>query len=393
MNDLELKCVECNRPFIITAAEQEWFNSRGFDQPRRCKDCRKKRKMLRKNEQVKTDNERLLKKKAEENALFAEKLKTYHLAKTNEIDLNPDKTLYILGNGFDLMHGVHSSYRDFEKTIGKNNSLRFALETYLDVNDIWADFEEALGHLNVGMMLNAEIIDMWLDNFGAYDPGAQAADFFAAVDTATMPASDIMNDLPRRFRMWVESLKCDTDQRPLKGLIKNGKVLCFNYTEFVEDLYGIDESNVCYIHGCRRKKKYHPKEKLILGHRPGAEDEQWNSVNIRSPRFKNRYKQYMFDAAIETASRNIEWYDDAMTKKSSDIIKAHQSFFDGLANVNNAVVIGHSLSPVDWDYFKEVISKSSINNWYIGCHSLHDIENLERIKNAMGLKNVTVILT
>ena len=131
------------------------------------------------------------------------------------------------------MHGVSSSYRDFEKSLGKNSSLRWTLEIYLNVDDLWADFEEALGHLNVSMMLNTDMIDMWLDDFGAYEPDAQAADFYAAMDTATMPAQEIMDDLPRRFRRWIESLTCETDQRPLAGLILNGKVLCFNYTEFI----------------------------------------------------------------------------------------------------------------------------------------------------------------
>lgn len=40
----------------------------------------------------------------------------------------------------------------------------------------------------------------------------------------------------------------------------------------VEDLYGILEENVSYIHGYRRKRKGCPKEALILGHRPGDSD-------------------------------------------------------------------------------------------------------------------------
>ncbi len=73
------------------------------------------------------------------------------------------------------MHGVKSRYYNFRDTLGKNNSLRFALETYLNVDDLWADFEDALAHIDSGAMLG--VVDMWLDNFDAYDPDAQAADF------------------------------------------------------------------------------------------------------------------------------------------------------------------------------------------------------------------------
>ncbi len=64
--------------------------------------------------------------------------------------------------------------------------------------------------------------------------------FFAAVDTATGPSQTIIHDLPRRFRMWVESVKVpDMAYRPLNGIIHNSKTLNFNYTEFIEDLYGV----------------------------------------------------------------------------------------------------------------------------------------------------------
>ncbi|HHV19544.1 MAG TPA: hypothetical protein GXZ27_12010 [Thermoanaerobacterales bacterium] len=44
---------------------------------------------------------------------------------------DPDTTLFVIGNGFDIMHGVPSSYYNFRDTIGKNNILRFTLETYI----------------------------------------------------------------------------------------------------------------------------------------------------------------------------------------------------------------------------------------------------------------------
>lgn len=41
--DLELKCVDCQQPFTLTAGEQEFFASKGFTNPKRCKECRKKK--------------------------------------------------------------------------------------------------------------------------------------------------------------------------------------------------------------------------------------------------------------------------------------------------------------------------------------------------------------
>ena len=42
--DKQIECVECKGHFFFTAGEQEFYTMRGFKEPRRCKDCRERRK-------------------------------------------------------------------------------------------------------------------------------------------------------------------------------------------------------------------------------------------------------------------------------------------------------------------------------------------------------------
>jgi len=42
--DVNIKCVTCGREFIFTAREQEFFFSKGFKEPRHCRECRQRRK-------------------------------------------------------------------------------------------------------------------------------------------------------------------------------------------------------------------------------------------------------------------------------------------------------------------------------------------------------------
>ena len=45
LSDKNLDCVECEKPFVFTAGEQEFFNSRGYtNEPKRCPECRESRK-------------------------------------------------------------------------------------------------------------------------------------------------------------------------------------------------------------------------------------------------------------------------------------------------------------------------------------------------------------
>ena len=390
-DDINLTCRDCDAGFVFSVLEQKRFQSMGYLPPKRCKDCRKKRRQRKEEKkslmlvyQKKLEQAEREQRKAQEIERFNMLLEDFNVIHIASIPADEEGRLFIIGNGFDLMHGVRSNYYDFQATLGKHNSLRYNLEMYLDVDDIWADFEEALGHLNTGMMLNDTIIDMWLDNFGVYDPDAQAADFFVATEAVTAPATEITRELPRRFRMWVEGLTANTKDRPLKNLITNSKVLCFNYTEFIEQLYGVSKSNVCYIHGCRRKEKYHPKGELILGHKPGSREEKWH-IEMDESNFKDPYKRYMAKAAYETASQYLTWYDEATTKNCVEIIKAHRVFFDSLRQIESIVVVGHSISEVDWEYFEEINRVCDRAHWYVGCHGFRALNNFKMLMDKLNI--------
>ena len=88
--------------------------------PKRCKPCRDKRKLR-------------LEQEREEKELKGFLLTLpFKQTEMTEIPLaDPYTTLFVIGNGFDIMHGVPSSYYNFRDTIGKNNILRFTLETYI----------------------------------------------------------------------------------------------------------------------------------------------------------------------------------------------------------------------------------------------------------------------
>ena len=57
MEDIEVKCKDCGRPFTITAGEQEFFSSKigedgkPFQLPKRCPKCRLKKKQQKQREE------------------------------------------------------------------------------------------------------------------------------------------------------------------------------------------------------------------------------------------------------------------------------------------------------------------------------------------------------
>ena len=392
-NARELFCNTCGEAFVFRRCEQEVFAQHGWVDPKRCPTCRKAEQELRRREVERQESQKGQREKAAEKELFEALLRDWKVITKEDIHPENDHVLYIIGNGFDLMHGVRSSYYAFRDFLGKHNPLLFALEKFLTTEDIWVDFEDALAHFDMQAMCSKFLVDNWMDTFEAYNKDAGASPFFLAAEAAANPILTVAYELQHSLRMWVETLSVGTADHPLRNMFRNGKVLCFNYTEFVETLYGVSENNVCYIHGCRRKKKYHPKETLILGHMPGASNDAYDFDDDISMKTKDPYNLYILEEAQEQVFRLVAECDEALTKNCRDIIAAHEAFFASLNKIEKIIVIGHSLAPVDEAYFAEVASRlPDIRNtqWYFGCYGLHDLERLKQLLAALGLKKAAV---
>jgi hypothetical protein len=404
-----LKCIDCGAGFF-TEGEKNFYESKGLSMPKRCKSCRDKRKLW-------------LEQEREEKELrsFLSTL-PFKQVKMAEVTLsNPEATLFIIGNGFDRMHGTPSSYYHFRDTIGKNNILRFTLETYIRKDNIWGDFESSLAYLDREMMLST--VDDWLDNFGVLDEDDDdfsAADFFAAQETAASPVFILTQELPKRFRRWVNTLKPSSPSKLLEGILKlNSRYINFNYTEFLETIYEIPRENILYIHGDRRNKN----AELVLGHGHDTDKvfEEWYQSNKNRKEFqprlrgrkgryynndnpvylgyfliddtKGNWKSQMRYDAINNTVRMIEDYYDNSAKKTNDVLAKNLQYFKSLENIRDIVVIGHSLSDVDYPYFKEVIkfNRNSIGlKWHIGWHSADDLRRITRFLSVMNISNSNV---
>lgn len=47
------------------------------------------------------------------------------------------------------------------------------------------------------------------------------------------------------------------------------------------------------------------------------------------------------------------------------MLNKHRLFFESLKNVSQIIVLGHSLSRVDWPYFQTIARKAPAANWQI----------------------------
>lgn len=81
-----------------------------------------------------------------------------------------NKTLYIIGNGFDLFHGVKSLYRDFRIFLDQNNQqVLLSIEKYFQKDELWSNFEAALANLDTEKLKDGNSYDFW-----QYDEDSEA---------------------------------------------------------------------------------------------------------------------------------------------------------------------------------------------------------------------------
>ena len=74
--------------------------------------------------------------------------------------------LYIIGNGFDLQHGIPSEYCDFKAFVHERNPyLLKSVEEYLPAGDDWRHLENALAAIDVDSIV--ESLENLMPSYGA----------------------------------------------------------------------------------------------------------------------------------------------------------------------------------------------------------------------------------
>jgi hypothetical protein len=148
-----------------------------------------------------------------------------------------DNVLYVIGNGFDLHHGVMSSYKSFAIWLQQKNRILYEkLNAVCRVESLWRDFEGALPYVDRDYFLT--IGELWLPQGWTEDDGY--AELFYAQDYVRGEAEMLWDDIRKWFRKWVCSIAWHEAYDKMKVWIDyEARFITFNYTPFLETQYGI----------------------------------------------------------------------------------------------------------------------------------------------------------
>lgn len=103
-----------------------------------------------------------------------------------------DNVLYIIGNGFDLHHGVASSYASFCKWLKKHDFELFDLyETVCSYDALWSDFETSMAYVDRDYFLAAG--EAMLPDSKSDPDDWTMADYILGGDTARCMAENLID--------------------------------------------------------------------------------------------------------------------------------------------------------------------------------------------------------
>lgn len=266
--------------------------------------------------------------------------------------------LYIIGNGFDLAHGMKTSYEDFHQWLlcnGASYAVYRLERLYPNLrNDLgrWCDLEAALGSVTLKEAIGYDKDFQDCPNEVNFEDSSH--DAYRCGENL----KNVVDILPGLLRDWVASITTN-DVRPIFELNKGAKFLSFNYTRTLENVYQIKTDKILHIH------------ETVIGDRPLV-------VGYGESRFEDDEYVPDDDAIDVVLIKNLLSH----CRKPVDAILKEpipKKWFESLGEIESVIVYGHSCSMVDKPYFETVADNIKANaSWTFNVHDTNKNKSIEK---------------
>ena len=288
------------------------------------------------------------------------------------------KDLYVIGNGFDIHHGIPSSYKAFRRWLEDNDpELLSRMDEVLGLctEEWWNEFETNLGEVYA-------IKDYTEGVAFENQPNLASEDFRSGDwDNARYEIEDklggLISDLKADFQLWASQLPPGNDGEVVLVNRENAFFLTFNYSMTLEKLYGISPEQILHIHGSALDK-----DSIVVGH-----GRSYNDI-------RNELDDPLPDPPDTVPAEDIEkWFEEAAAENADDfstqqakdaaasalyeihkdvegIISAHSDFFNSLKDVERIHIYGLSFAETDLPYLRAIFNSINPSNveveisWY-----------------------------
>ncbi|MDE6265992.1 MAG: bacteriophage abortive infection AbiH family protein [Muribaculaceae bacterium] len=275
------------------------------------------------------------------------------------------KHLYIIGNGFDLFTGLHTSYAHFRRWLEINYVFVYEnmVTAYNMEGEWWSDFETQLGQLDVEDYVRrftkpekplAEIIAD-LEARRHNERKVPVIPHLCSESPCANRLRGLLEILQFCFERWVgDCQRMITDPKYTHIEKDDSFFINFNYTDVLEWLYEIPEERVLHIHG--RASKH---ERLIFGHNQSFIGNMYDGPNHD----------------IERTCFELSKYE----KNPYEHIFKYDNLREIISDTKEIHVYGLSMSPVDEDYLDWIEEHTPLDcKWEFSWYTEKDKEHINK---------------
>lgn len=297
------------------------------------------------------------------------------------------KTLYICGNGFDLHHGIASSYEKYREYLIKNKPELlewFDEQGYLNNDNLWKDVE---GNLDI------DFEEAFVSAYEDYVPH-ELADGDSKYDASKIAVENEISYIraftTTEFLNWVRSINV-SDVAADKDLKfdEDSVFVNFNYTNTLQVLYGINDSSVLHIHGAINKAVHLNDENAM------HDSIQFGNDKIEKHETVDKYvnlhgQDDMYPVLAQGGAEEIAKIAKLFSKNPRRNYPKLRDFLERNKEIENVVIMGHCLAGIDEAYYRDVlIPLFRACNWVAMCFSDQDFENVDNFNRKYGMSVAT----
>lgn len=318
--------------------------------------------------------------------------------------------LYICGNGFDIHHGYKTRYSDYREFLLEHHFHSFkAFDRFqyldLSLSDKWSDLEQSLT-IDYDQCISDAISEYYPD---LNDDGDSR--WYGLVIDLEEQTKFIYDFTGRYFLEWLTQIDFSNTNNIL-SLDKSALYITFNYTNTLEEIYKIDPDNIFHIHGSLDLVDsrnildwFVPRFSTIeeaeveknvqvdeINNDTIREQIQFGSIgnNIKAIKteLEDKYGQDDFySVSIEPAISHLISFCNATSKNLDENYEA-LNLFIRTKNIDEVVIMGHSIMGVDNAYYSDVIVPVLKDcHWTFYCYSDDNRNDANLFVKQFSLKN------
>ncbi len=267
-------------------------------------------------------------------------------------------TLYIIGNGFDIHHGLDTSYFSFCNVCKRQNYQLWNLLSLIYGEDIendiwWCEFEKMLSKINY-------------------------ANIVQSYNGEAIGSLQVQNLLTGKLRIlfgkWLKDMKKSVSCDFSLDIDPNALFFTFNYTLVLERHYHVRKENVWHIHGSEKNI-----DEIVIGHDANEDDLLQDYQKQKSEGLLIR----------EDVADNIRSMTVKGAKRVKDRISLCEDEFHKLySNIKHFFVMGFSFNDIDLPYIAKIIDvNNQIANadWTLYYHEKGDEVTMIDKLHKMGI--------